>query len=123
MQVGTTQGWFTWDVTAIAQAWQTGRNYGLELRGPESSANWYRTFRSRHPVEAEPRLVVTYSFQDTAPPSNPSSFSADHTVNQWSNNASISGHCGRRVGRGRQRRLRLFDRVERVSGDRAGYRG
>ena len=91
-QVGTTQGWVTWDVTAIAQGWQTGRNYGLELRGPEISADWYRTFRSRHPVEAEPRLVVTYSFQDTTPPSNPSSFTADHTVNQWSNDASISGH-------------------------------
>ena len=91
-QVGTAQGWVTWDVTAIARAWQTGRNYGLELRGPESGADWYRTFRSRHPVEAEPRLVVTYSFQETTPPSNPTSFTADHSVNQWSNNASISGH-------------------------------
>ena len=91
-QVGTAQGWVTWDVTAIARVWQTGRNYGLELRGPESGADWYRTFRSRHPVEAEPRLVITYSFLETTPPSNPTSFTADHIINQWSNNAWISGH-------------------------------
>ena len=91
-QVGTTQGWYTWDVTAIARGWQTGQNYGLELRGPESGADWYRSFRSRNLVEPAPRLVVTYSVQDTTPPSNPTSFTADHTVNQWSSNASISGH-------------------------------
>ncbi len=91
-QVGTTQGWYTWDVTALARGWQTGRNYGLELRGPESGADWYRTFRSRDPGEAEPRLVVTYSYVETTPPSNPTSFTADHIVNQWSNNAWISGH-------------------------------
>ena len=90
-QVGTTPGWITWDVTAIAQGWQTGGNHGLELRGPESGADWSRTFRSRNLVEPAPRLVVTYSVQDTTPPSNPTSFTADHTVGQWSNNASISG--------------------------------
>ena len=91
-QVGTTQGWSTWDVTAIARAWQAGRNYGLELRGLESGADWYRTFRNRHLGEAEPRLVVIYSYTETAPPSNPTSFTADHTANQWSKNATISGH-------------------------------
>ena len=122
-QVGTTQGWVTWDVTAIARAWQTGRNYGLELRGPESGADWYRTFRSRHPVEAEPRLVVTYSFQETTPPSNPTSFTADHICQPVVEQRLDQRPLGRRVGRDRQRRLRLFDRVERISGDRAGCRG
>ena len=78
-------------MTAIAQGWQTGGNHGLELRGPESGTDWSRTFRSRNLVEPAPRLVVTYSVQDTTPPSNPTSFAADHTVGQWSNNASISG--------------------------------
>ena len=119
-QVGTTQGWVTWDVTAIAQGWQTGRNYGLELRGPESSADWYRTFRSRHPVEAEPRLVVTYSFQDTTPPSNPTQLHRRSHCQPVVQQRLDQRPLGRRVGRGRQRRLRLFDRVERIADDRAG---
>ena len=48
---------------AIARVWQTGRNYGLELRGPETGADWYRSFRSRHPGEAAPQLEL---FEDDA---------------------------------------------------------
>ena len=66
-QVGTAQSWPTWDVTAIARGWQSGRNYGLELRGPESGADWRRTFRSHDPGEAEPQLVVTYSMPAVTP--------------------------------------------------------
>lgn len=66
-RVGTTQGWVTWDATAIARTWQSGRNYGLELCGPQSDADWYRTFTNRHLGEAQPRLVVTYSVPATTP--------------------------------------------------------
>ena len=58
--VGTGTGWFTWDVTAIAQAWQTGPNYGLllEVAPPAQTAYANRAFLSRQ-GEAPPRLVVT----------------------------------------------------------------
>lgn len=66
-QVGTTQGWATWDATTIARMWLAGSNDGVELRGPASGADWYRTFTNRHLGEAQPRLVVTYSVPTAAP--------------------------------------------------------
>ena len=58
-QVGTAQGYVTWDATPIARGWQAGRNYGLILCGPQSGADWSRTFTNRHLGEAQPRLIVT----------------------------------------------------------------
>jgi hypothetical protein len=59
--VGTGTGWFAWDVTAIARAWQTEPNYGLllDIAPPSQTAYAYRAFLSRQ-GKAPPRLVVTY---------------------------------------------------------------
>ena len=67
--IGTISGLYNWDVTALAQAWQAGRNYGLELRGPEGSAlGWSYGFLSREYGEGPPRLYVSYHLPATITP-------------------------------------------------------
>lgn len=61
-------GDYTWDVTALARSWQVERNYGLELRLPESGSTAVRcSFYSREYGEVPPRLVVTYSMPTATP--------------------------------------------------------
>ena len=72
-------GDYTWDVTALARSWQVGRNYGLELRLPESGSTAVRcSFYSREYGEVPPRLVVTYSMP-TATPTATSTSTRTHT--------------------------------------------
>ena len=58
--VDTTTGYQTWNATGFAQNWQSGTNYGVELRGPLEGASWTRTFQSREWGGDRPRLVVDY---------------------------------------------------------------
>ncbi|MFQ5592741.1 MAG: DNRLRE domain-containing protein, partial [Anaerolineae bacterium] len=50
----------SWDVTSYAQAWHSGSNNGLYLRGPTDGTFYQRFFESREHNESVPRLVVTY---------------------------------------------------------------
>ncbi len=70
--IATRRGWYSWEVTAIAQSWLTDGNSGLELRGPEGALNYSRTFFSREYGEVPPRLVVTYSAPTATPTIAPS---------------------------------------------------
>lgn len=70
--VDTALGDYTWDATLLVRSWQSGRNYGLELRGPESgSASTLRSFYSREYGEVPPRLIVTYSIPTETPTAMP----------------------------------------------------
>lgn len=83
--------WRRWDAKILAQGWAAGDGpvAGVRLRG-DGETTGSRTFAARESANP-PRLVVCYRV-DTTPPTNPHSFAADHTVNQWSNNPWISGH-------------------------------
>lgn len=82
--------WRRWDLTDVVQGWVVGDGVaaGVLLRGDGATVG-ARTFAARESA-TPPRLTLCYGL-DTTPPSNPSSFTADHTVNQWSNNPWISG--------------------------------
>jgi hypothetical protein len=62
-----TEGWYTFDVTALVQGWVNGSfaNQGLLLRGPESSSDSSALFifRSRNysGTTYDPRIVITYA--------------------------------------------------------------
>ncbi|MBC8249669.1 MAG: PPC domain-containing protein [Anaerolineales bacterium] len=48
----------SWNVTSFAQAWYSGSDNGLYLRGPTNGTYYERTFESRE--QGGPRLTVTY---------------------------------------------------------------
>ena len=87
----TTGAWRRWDATIPAQGWAAGDgvNAGMLLRGDGTTVG-ARTFGSRESANP-PRLVMCYAL-DTTPPTNPNSFTADHTIDQWSSEPWISGH-------------------------------
>lgn len=64
VNVGLSTGWYEVNVTTLVREWYTGAapNYGLLLRGHESSGNLYRLFTPRLYVNA-PQLVVDYTLQ------------------------------------------------------------
>ncbi len=66
VSVGMSTGWYEINVTTLVQEWYAGTspNYGLLLRGYESSENLYRLFTPRLYVN-EPELVVNYTLQPT----------------------------------------------------------
>lgn len=63
-------GWASFDITALVQGWVNGSypNYGLVVRGRETSAGW-RAFGARNaaidpgPTWIPPHLDMTYSFE------------------------------------------------------------
>ncbi len=63
ISVGTAFGWYGWDVTNIAQAWQSGTpNYGLMFTGNESGARNERVFIAREAgTTSTAYLSVTYA--------------------------------------------------------------
>jgi len=66
--VGTSTGWYDWNVTSLVQNYWIGRdfgtppNYGFELRGPESGEDYMRYFRTKNytGTKYHPYLVVEY---------------------------------------------------------------
>ena len=93
-------GWKELSVTNIVQYWAAHRsqNYGILLRGNGATlagrSLYAREYGLAAPGEDAPRLIIDYTSAsaDTTPPGNPTSFTADHIINQWSNNATITGH-------------------------------
>jgi hypothetical protein len=69
----TVNQWQSWDVTAIAQAWQEGREYGLLLGGVDGAPDFRRSFASRDYSRGAyiPRLVVTYHLTRPTPTYTP----------------------------------------------------
>lgn len=69
--VGTTSGWYEWDVTSLVRKWHANElpNYGFEIYGDERpNLGRERTFYSRETsTDFYPRLVIDY-LQDTTPP-------------------------------------------------------
>ncbi|MGC9397451.1 MAG: DNRLRE domain-containing protein [Anaerolineae bacterium] len=72
-----TWGWYTFDVTGLARAWVNGSysNYGIIVRGPESSAdpNWRGFCTREHTQGCGAWLQITYSgtMGALAPPEAP----------------------------------------------------
>ena len=67
----TLNEWQSWNITLIAQAWQSGKNFGLVLRGADGAAAFARIFSSRECLGRDcgtPRLVVNYHLLPTATP-------------------------------------------------------
>jgi hypothetical protein len=60
----------SWGITSFAQAWLTGPNNGLYLRGPTDVTYYERWFESREHMEMVPQLEVTYHL----PPPEPYTF-------------------------------------------------
>jgi hypothetical protein len=72
----------SWDVTSFAQAWHSGSNNGLYLRGPTDGTYYERWFESREHIESVPRLVVTYHLPCPADPHEPNdSFDQAASIN------------------------------------------
>ncbi len=63
-KVGTSIGWYTWDVTELVGKWLAGilPNYGLEIAGAAAGASFTRVFNSREARGPRPELVVRYTF-------------------------------------------------------------
>jgi len=59
-QLGSATGYKTWSITGYAQAWLSGPNHGLYLRGPTQGIYFHRLFESREWMERVPQLDVTY---------------------------------------------------------------
>jgi len=78
--VGSVPGILSWDVTALAQAWMAGRNYGLELRGPESSPDASYGFLSREYGERPPSVIVAYHLATTSTPTATATATASKTA-------------------------------------------
>lgn len=71
--VSTTAGRKTWTLTSLVQEWINGTtaNYGVVVRGPEtSSVEWVRTFDSLQGSN-DPVLVVNYSVPTATPTRTP----------------------------------------------------
>jgi len=66
--VSTSAGDKTWTLTAVAQEWLTGTtvNYGVSVRGPESSGEWSRSFDSIQGTN-DPELVINYDLPTATP--------------------------------------------------------
>jgi hypothetical protein len=69
----TLNEWQSWDVTAIAQAWYSGPEYGLVLGGVDGAPDFQRTFTSAElPIAyLPPRLVVQYDMVRPTPSNTP----------------------------------------------------
>ena len=70
--VGTSDGWYEWDITDLVREWQSGQapNFGIELIGDERVQLRERAFNARE-TESNfyPRLIVRFDVQtdDQAP--------------------------------------------------------
>lgn len=71
--VGTTFGWYSWDVTSTARKWLSGTpNYGLMFNGNTSGNRNERVFLAREAgADAAPFLAVTYTDPAYAADSTP----------------------------------------------------
>jgi hypothetical protein len=71
--VGTTFGWYGWDVTSTARKWLSGTpNYGLIFNGNSSGSRNERVFLAREAgPDAAPFLAVTYTDPAYAADSTP----------------------------------------------------
>ncbi len=54
-------GYKRFDVTSIVQTWQTGTNYGIEVRESSAGQAFNRTSSSRENAARTPRLVVSFT--------------------------------------------------------------
>jgi hypothetical protein len=65
--VGTTNAWYTWDVTTLVSFWNTGyyTNHGFALDGLLADCNW-REFDSLTGANA-PQLVIDYTLPTATP--------------------------------------------------------
>ncbi len=56
-----TWGWYSFDVTTLVRGWVNGTlpNYGIMLRGPETSGPNWKSFSTRE-GGISPQLVITY---------------------------------------------------------------
>lgn len=66
--IGTSVGYKSLTLTTLVQKWLNGTttNYGVSVRGPESSGNWSRTFDSRQGTN-DPELIVEYDLPVSTP--------------------------------------------------------
>lgn len=71
--VKSVSGWYSWGVTNLVNQWKgrnfgTSPNYGLELRGPEGTADFRRDFSSLDNTSSlRPYLVVEYALPTATP--------------------------------------------------------
>lgn len=74
VNVSSVEGWVSWDVTSLAQAWRSGANHGCMLGGAPTPDNmvgdgWAAAAVGRTAGDAAhaPRLVVSYSLPSPTP--------------------------------------------------------
>ncbi len=75
---------YSWTITNLAKGWHSGsiKNYGMYLKIPNESVNYYKRFCSEENETAANRPYFTFTFKDTTPPPVPTSFSiASSTFN------------------------------------------
>ncbi len=86
--VGTSSGWYSWDVTDVVQAWMKGSapNYGLAVGGPMTGGGYDRQFMAREKGPA-PRLIVVYTLPTPTPTPTPT---PDPCADTWEPNETFA---------------------------------
>ncbi len=90
--ITSTYGWYTWNITSLAQGWYNGAiaNNGLLLRSPSESGTtnisrkFYTSDYSTN-ITQRPQLVITYTIDDTTGP--------DVRIDAPLNNAVVRGQA------------------------------